>query len=144
MKRPPTRLSLPPRVFVHQRVFFGPRVNALLEFSSFYFSRVCPLTFSFFPFFAGIRDFGMRSNRRTKLNTDQEFPLTIFISLLDFSRSMLSRLLFERLLFLTAKIIVITRRERKKSNYNRRKHEGKRNNVLFVKQTEKKKVIVGR
>lgn len=45
-KRPPTRLSL--FVFSFTSVFFGRRVNALVEFSSFYFSRVCPLTFRFF------------------------------------------------------------------------------------------------
>lgn len=45
-KRPPTRLSL--FVFSFTSVFFGRRVNALVEFSSFYFSRVCPLTFRLF------------------------------------------------------------------------------------------------
>lgn len=58
-KRPPTRLSL--FVFSFTSVFFGRRVNALVEFSSFYFSRVCPLTFRFLS-----PDFAMRSNRLPK------------------------------------------------------------------------------
>lgn len=43
------RGSLSLLVFSFTSVFFGRRVNALVEFSSFYFSRVCPLTFRFFP-----------------------------------------------------------------------------------------------
>lgn len=64
-KRPPTRLSL--FVFSFTSVFFGRRVNALVEFSSFYFSRVCPLTFRFFPPILLCDPIACR-------NTDREFP----------------------------------------------------------------------
>lgn len=106
-KRPPTRLSL--FVFSFTSVFFGRRVNALVEFSSFYFSRVCPLTFRLFS-----PDFAMRSNRLPKLNTDREFPFA-------FDEFIASRFL-SRYYFLrdAAEIIIIRwtgrETERKKGN----------------------------
>lgn len=73
LKRPPTRLSFPPFVFSFTSVFFGPRVNALVEFSSFYFSRVCPLAFRFFfPPKHAISVCDPIAARLPKLNTDQD------------------------------------------------------------------------